>query len=190
MAAMKAGRPEWKRRAGRMAAACPLTRLHPAVLAKVEGGRLRGPWFVALSGGADSLALLLLVWAHWPQVRARLQVVHFNHRLRGAAAESCPVGDLLRCRNRRVEVADGLRRPTRPEARGFLDRGESRMNFVPCEAGYWTDSPENPEAATAYPEEYLLGLFRKAQMETRRVIPGGWWVNEFAQDILVAHKSS
>lgn len=77
-----------------------------------------------------------------------------------------------------------------PEARGFLDRGESRMNFVPCEAGYWTDSPENPEAATAYPEEYLLGLFRNAHMETRRVIPGGWWVNEFAQDILVAQKLS
>lgn len=88
MAAMKAGRPgEWKRRADRLAAACPRTRLHPAVLAKVESGRLRGPWFVALSGGADSLALLLLVWAHWPPARARLQVVHFNHRLRGAAAD-------------------------------------------------------------------------------------------------------
>lgn len=87
MAAMKAGRPEWKRRAEQLAAACPRARLHPAVLAKIEVGRLRGPWFVALSGGADSVALLLLVWAHWPQARTRLQAVHFNHRLRGAAAD-------------------------------------------------------------------------------------------------------
>ena len=77
-----------------------------------------------------------------------------------------------------------------PKAQGLLDRGESLKKFVPCEAGYWTDSPENPEAAIAYSEEYLLGLFRKAQMETRRVIPGEWWVNEFAQDIVVVHKMS
>ena len=84
---MKAGRPGWIRRADRLAEACPRSRLHPAVLAKVAGGKLRGPWFVAVSGGADSLVLLLLVWAHWPQARARLQAVHFNHRLRGAAAD-------------------------------------------------------------------------------------------------------
>ena len=32
-------------------------------------------------------AMLLLVWAHWPSARARLHAVHFNHRLRGAAAD-------------------------------------------------------------------------------------------------------
>ena len=49
----------------------------------------RGPrqsWFVAFSGGADSLCLLLLLWAHWPERRGALQVLHFNHRLRGRAA--------------------------------------------------------------------------------------------------------
>jgi tRNA(Ile)-lysidine synthase len=43
---------------------------------------------VAFSGGADSLALLLLLWAHWPERRARLVALHFNHRLRGAAADA------------------------------------------------------------------------------------------------------
>lgn len=42
---------------------------------------------MGFSGGADSLALLLLLWAHWPERRRRLVAVHFNHRLRGAAAE-------------------------------------------------------------------------------------------------------
>ena len=43
---------------------------------------------MAFSGGADSLALLLLLWAHWPDHRARLVALHFNHRLRGAAADA------------------------------------------------------------------------------------------------------
>jgi len=42
----------------------------------------------AVSGGADSLALLLLLWAHWPERRSRLQVLHFNHRLRGRASRT------------------------------------------------------------------------------------------------------
>jgi tRNA(Ile)-lysidine synthase len=37
----------------------------------------------AFSGGADSLCLLLLLWAHWPERRRRLVAAHFNHRLRG-----------------------------------------------------------------------------------------------------------
>lgn len=45
-------------------------------------------WLVALSGGADSVALLFLIWAHWPGQRALLRVAHFNHRLRGAESES------------------------------------------------------------------------------------------------------
>jgi len=45
-----------------------------------------GGWAVAFSGGADSLALVLLIWAHWPERRGRLRALHFNHRLRGRAA--------------------------------------------------------------------------------------------------------
>jgi tRNA(Ile)-lysidine synthase len=42
---------------------------------------------VGFSGGADSLALLLLLYAHWPKKRKKLRALHFNHQLRGAAAE-------------------------------------------------------------------------------------------------------
>lgn len=87
MAGMKAGQQDWICLAGRLAEACPKNRLHPAVLARTEGVRSRRPWVVGFSGGADSLALLLLLWAHWPAARGRLQAVHFNHRLRGAAAD-------------------------------------------------------------------------------------------------------
>lgn len=41
---------------------------------------------MAFSGGADSLGLVLLLWAHWPERRHQLVALHFNHRLRGRAA--------------------------------------------------------------------------------------------------------
>jgi tRNA(Ile)-lysidine synthase len=55
---------------------------------------------VGFSGGADSLALLLLTWAYWPKRRRRMAALHFNHRLRGAAADR----DQEFCR----EVSHGL----------------------------------------------------------------------------------
>jgi len=80
----------WIRKAAAVAARFPRERLHPAVVAWAESRKARalGPWAVAFSGGADSLALLLLVCAHWPERRARLVALHFNHRLRGAAANA------------------------------------------------------------------------------------------------------
>jgi len=41
------------------------------------------PWVVAFSGGADSLMVLLLVYAAFPEIRDKLTVAHFNHNLRG-----------------------------------------------------------------------------------------------------------
>src|SRR5476651_1759624 len=80
-------RPQsWRSRAERLGAALPRSRLHPAVTAWAEARPAREPWAVAFSGGADSLGLLLLLWAHWPRRRRRLRVLHFNHRLRGAAS--------------------------------------------------------------------------------------------------------
>ncbi|MFI5357726.1 MAG: tRNA lysidine(34) synthetase TilS [Opitutales bacterium] len=84
---MKTSAALWSRRAEKLAGKLPPGRLHPAVRAWAGSSRSRGPWVVALSGGADSLALLLLLWAHWPQRRGRLCAVHFNHRLRGRAAD-------------------------------------------------------------------------------------------------------
>ena len=94
---MTAGRPRhsWKRVAERLATILPQERLHPAVRAEVDArSRSRRPWVVSVSGGCDSVALALLVWAHWPRRRERLVIAHFDHRLRGEAS----AGDARFCR--------------------------------------------------------------------------------------------
>lgn len=93
---MAGRRVNWSQAAALLAEAIPASRLHPSVLAWAQSRTraARGPWAVALSGGADSLALLLLVWAHWPERRDRLVAFHFNHRLRGRAS----AGDAQFCR--------------------------------------------------------------------------------------------
>lgn len=100
---------DWPRIAAALGAAIPRSSLHPAVVswADCQDGAVtaaaRGPWAVAFSGGADSLALLLLLWAHWPERRPRLSALHFNHRLRGRAS----AGDVRFCS--RVCAALGVR---------------------------------------------------------------------------------
>lgn len=85
---MKAQKASWPERADKLAAALPVSRLQAeAITAALGDGAPDGPWAVALSGGADSVALLLLLWAHWPAHRPRLRALHFNHRLRGRAAD-------------------------------------------------------------------------------------------------------
>jgi tRNA(Ile)-lysidine synthase len=86
---------DWRAAAERLAAALPQARLHPAVVAWAEHSSSRATWHAAFSGGADSLALLLLLWAHWPNRRARLHALHFDHRLRGAESR----GDAAFCRD-------------------------------------------------------------------------------------------
>ncbi len=76
----------WRGRAQRLAAAIPRSRLNRSVLSWAQRSPAGERWAVAFSGGADSLALLLLAWAHWPERRGGLFAVHFNHRLRGAAS--------------------------------------------------------------------------------------------------------
>lgn len=77
----------WPRVAEKLAAAIPRSALHPAVLrwaAASENASSR--LAVAISGGSDSVALLFLLWAHFPERRARLLALHFDHRLRGRAS--------------------------------------------------------------------------------------------------------
>ncbi|HVS53788.1 MAG TPA: tRNA lysidine(34) synthetase TilS [Opitutaceae bacterium] len=93
----------WKRAADALAARVPRARLHPAVLAFAARRSAREKWGVAFSGGADSLALLLLLWAHWPERRRRLLALHFDHRLRGRASRQ----DAAFCR--RVSAALGVK---------------------------------------------------------------------------------
>lgn len=95
----------------------PVSRLHPAVVRWVTGSRSRGPWCVAFSGGADSLALLLVLKAHWPEWP--LVALHFNHRLRGRASGA----DARFCRS------------------------VCRALGVKCEVGVWSGAPEGPSEA-------------------------------------------
>lgn len=85
-------------------------RLHPAVQAWTRDRAAAETWAVALSGGADSVALLCLVRAHWPE--RKLAVLHFNHRLRGRAAD----GDEAFCRRlcRELGVSIHVARWRRP----------------------------------------------------------------------------
>jgi len=82
-------RIDWRAAAGSLAEQIPQSALHPKSV-RWSIGRTRaarGPWTLAFSGGADSLMLLLLVWAHWPGHRRDLLVLHFNHALRGSASD-------------------------------------------------------------------------------------------------------
>jgi tRNA(Ile)-lysidine synthase len=85
---MKRRAIDWEARARELAAALPRAKLHPTVLAWAQACARRTTWSVAFSGGADSLVLLLLLWAHWPERRRWLRGVHFNHRLRGRASQA------------------------------------------------------------------------------------------------------
>ncbi len=77
----------WSRIAENLAAAIPAAALHPVVRRWLDApDNASARLAVALSGGADSVALLLLLWAHWPGRRSRLLALHFNHRLRGPAS--------------------------------------------------------------------------------------------------------
>ncbi len=62
-------------------------RLHPAVLARIEQMGASTPWALACSGGADSLCMVLLLFAHFPDYRKNMHIFHFNHLLRGAESD-------------------------------------------------------------------------------------------------------
>ena len=72
--------------------------LHPGAMeaawadAQQEKGKgMHGPsrWALAFSGGADSLALLLIFWAEGPGRWGRnFTALHFNHRLRGRESDA------------------------------------------------------------------------------------------------------
>jgi tRNA(Ile)-lysidine synthase len=71
-----------------------LPNLAPAVLAAISRGYYHQPLFrtgdrvgVAVSGGADSVALLRLLLELQPQLGVVLSVIHLNHQLRGRAAD-------------------------------------------------------------------------------------------------------
>ncbi|MBA3848707.1 MAG: tRNA lysidine(34) synthetase TilS [Opitutus sp.] len=96
MTRRKAINPDWPAVAASLASRVSRGDLHPEAMRRAlaehrresrRGGR-PSRWALAFSGGADSLALLLLLWAEAPGRWDRdFVVLHFNHRLRGRAAD-------------------------------------------------------------------------------------------------------
>lgn len=124
---------DWPQVAAALTARFPRARLHPAVLAwaredRGAGERAPRPWAVAFSGGADSLALLLLLWAHWPEERARLVALHFNHRLRGRASRADAAFCRKVCASLGIELVSGEWREARKGASEAQAR-EARFDF-------------------------------------------------------------
>jgi len=83
-------------------------RLHSSVLSWASARPATERWGVALSGGADSVALLLLLWAHWPESREGLVAFHFNHKLRGAESRSDAVFCRKLCADLGVVLVEGV----------------------------------------------------------------------------------
>ncbi|HEY0967680.1 MAG TPA: tRNA lysidine(34) synthetase TilS [Opitutaceae bacterium] len=132
--------PDWPAAALALAAQIPRERLQASAWA--AGERLRGAWAVAFSGGADSLALLLLLWAHWPERRARLVALHFNHRLRGRASQADEAFCRRVCAALQIPIRIGqwkavLKKPSEADARkarhGFF---QAELRAMRCR-GLW-----------------------------------------------------
>jgi len=109
----------WPELAANFAARFPRAALHAAAVEAAGARPLDESWCVAFSGGSDSLALVLLMWAHWPERRNKLTALHFNHCLRGEASD----GDERFCR----EVCGRL--------------------GITFSSSQWTDAPSEPNEA-------------------------------------------
>lgn len=123
----------WAKAAVKVAEGIPFQRMHPDVLEWISGRShaVRAPWAVAFSGGADSLVLLLTLWASFPKKREQLVALHFDHRLRGAESRSdvafcrsvCrELGVLFICRSWKRRTGTKVSEATAREARmAFFD---------------------------------------------------------------------
>lgn len=105
-------------------------RLDPAVLRWAAARSSREGWAVAFSGGPDSLALLLLLWSHWPERRRTLRALHFDHRLRGAESRADAVFCRRVCAALGVRFALGHWKRTRPASPvSEAEAREARLAF-------------------------------------------------------------
>lgn len=137
----RAGSIDWKHTAEAFAERVLLSSLHPRVVAwaRSDSEAARMAWAVGFSGGADSLALIMLLWAHWAERRARLVALHFDHRLRGRAS----VADAGFC----AQVCAGL-----------------GIRFT---RGAWTEAPKRKAVSEAEARAARFAFFRQ-QMTRRR----------------------
>ena len=74
-------------KAGELLKNTPFSSWHPCS-SKFLFSTTQQPWLIACSGGADSMMVLLLIYALFPKSRSRLTIVHFNHQLRGDDSEN------------------------------------------------------------------------------------------------------
>jgi len=104
-----------------------------------------GPLVVAVSGGADSTALLLLVADLAPELGLVLHVAHFDHRIRRAgAADAQFVSDLAASAGATVRIGRAETKPrSEDEARraryAFLRRVASERNAAAIATGHTRD---------------------------------------------------
>ena len=103
--------------------------IRAAVLAFVREHDLLppGPLVVAVSGGTDSVALLLLLSSLAPDIGLDLHVAHFDHRLRprAAAKDAAFVADLAQSRGATIRIGRADRPPTSED-----DARELRYAFL------------------------------------------------------------
>ncbi len=116
--------------AAKVGATLPLLLLHPAVREWTARSRVRGPWCVALSGGVDSVALLLVLWNHWPERRDQLVALHFNHRLRGATSDTDERFCRELCRALKVKCIVGRWRGAKKDASEAESRAARHAFFA------------------------------------------------------------
>ncbi len=81
--------------------------------------RAAEPWAITVSGGVDSLGMLLLLWAHFPKNRKRMFVLHYDHATRFDSAEDAQfVGQLSK--DLGLEFATARRPVTGPASEQVL----------------------------------------------------------------------
>ena len=60
------------------------------------------------------------------------------------------------------------------EARRLLEAGAGALPFQPFGDGCWVHDPENPSAAIAFDERWVLGLLEDSGLRTQFILRGAW----------------
>ena len=141
--------------------------IRAAVLAFVREHDLLppGPLVVAVSGGADSTALLLLLSDLAPQLGLDLHVAHFDHRLRPreAAKDAQFVADLAQSRGATIRIGRAGKPPkSEDEARelryAFLRRAAGEVGAARIATGHTRDDQAETVLLHATRGSGLAGL--------------------------------
>ena len=75
----------WAAKAEALGKVFPKSLLHPKATECLQASECAVG--IACSGGADSVAAVLLVYCHFSRLKSRLSVLHFNHKLRGLESD-------------------------------------------------------------------------------------------------------